>query len=184
MPFLSESDANERLNLSKALNAQTILSVMKPCRDTGIAGTALRYSDQEKVLFGVLGTLDGPTNASKALDISYPTISASMLGKTYANGTVSPDIKSKVDSAVARFRERITALSSQKIEAALERITDEKLDDIKKATELAQVACSLAKLNSDINPVDRYKNDTNVQFNIFRPRMRNEDEYEVLQVVE
>jgi hypothetical protein len=107
-----------------------------------------------------------------------------MEGKPSMKSPVDPLLKEKVQNSVSRFRERLQSLASSKVEAALERITEDKLDSVVKATELASIASSLAKIHRDYEPADKNVQQNLVQFQIFRPRTREEDEYDVVQVSE
>lgn len=180
MPFLSETQAEEKLENGRK-NACSSLITLRPLRDKGVVEN-YKFSDTERVLFGSLGILDGPRPAARELKIGRNTIEAAMEGKASYGAEVNPELKSKVDNAVQKFRDRISGLASQKVISALERIDDTKLDDVKKASELALIAGSLARITKDIEPVQQTGN--RIQFNIFRPRIREEDEYEVIEVIE
>lgn len=117
---------------------------------------------------------------SEEFGISKSSISA------YKNGATStttynepnPELKSKIGD----IKDRIIGPAQSRLIKAIEAITDDKLSEAKIQT-AASVARDMSTIIKNLEPpADQVVNRNQVI--IFRPRMKEEDDYEILQVSE
>jgi len=163
--------------------------IIRPSRNSSLIKDNL--TEEEKILVGSLARIDGSAAISKATGISIPTIRKCAEGRDdYANGAdpnrpkINPDLKSKVDELATSMKDKLQNLAHAKIERTLSKLDDEKLDSVTKATDLASIAASLSKVAASFDKHDGPSMIAPIQFNVFRPRQRDEEEYEVITVNE
>lgn len=180
MGFLSDEQANERLELSsKAFNPVNIL--FHPSHQTG--GGKAPKSEESRLILGTFGRIDGNNPTSKVFGVSHHTVQACSEGREKGiNSEVKQEFLEKVETSARHFSERIRETASMKTLSALDKITDDKLK-ILGAKDNATIAASLSKVAANFAEQGN-GNGVRVQFNIFRPRIKDEDEYEVIERLE
>lgn len=181
MPFVDEATVNERIEITQRnLKVKETNVVVSPLRDTGSARVA-GYTEEQKVLIGTFGRLDGKVTAARIFGTSRRTVEAYREGRPGQKSTEpSPELKDKVDNLTKNFRNRLAGLASQRLEKTLEALTDEKLDKVTKAVDLANISSTLAKTVSSLIPENNDDRESSVHYHFYRPRQRNEDEFEVI----
>ena len=184
MPFLDEAVADQRIADTAARMGMARI-VITPMH-LGRPGAAT-YNDEQKVMIGVMGNLDGTLTAAKTLGVPKITVESFTMGKNTAqhDAEIRPDLKNKIDSIVDNFRDRLAGKACAKIEKVLDTLDDERINGVAKATDLASIANSLANVTSKLAPIlNKTEQSNNVHFHFFRPRTRNEDEYQVIEAGE
>ena len=137
----------------------------------------------DKVLIGIAANLDTHKGVCKEFGLPINTVDALSHGDSSVKSVgKNPELRAKVQEGVARFKEKIQNLASSKLIRTLENITDDKLDSIKSAEKLASVAVNLSKVNTSF--AEDMGNKLAVQINLYKPRTREESEYEVIEVRE
>jgi hypothetical protein len=118
---------------------------------------------------------------SKVFDISKSSISA------YINGSTSTKTYHQRNKELVEHNNRvklgITSKSRKIMMRAMDHISDDKLAS-SRATELALVAKSMSGIISDMEPQVSITNNTQNNVMVYKPRMREEDDYEIIQVNE
>lgn len=187
MGFISDEELDLRINKTRIANPEAL--VIRAQRDPNLEKENL--TETEKILFGALVQIDGAAAVSEATGKSVPTVRNLAKGRDdFSNGAdpnkpkENKELKSKVDALADSMKTKLQTLAHSKVEAALNRIDDTKLDEVKKATDLAIIASSLAKVASSFDEKREGPNGNFLQVQVFRPRMREEEEYEVIEVVE
>jgi len=182
MGFLTSEEASERTTLSQRTYSLPVTN-LAALHNVSLDSGAKNFSLNTKVLIGTLARLDGITATKDAFHISQATADAFSQGKTSLQSLEpNAELKAKVDAATDSSRAMISTLANSKVFKALERITDDKLDTVSDVNKLADVASKLSKVTANLF-ADR-DTGTKVQFNIFRPRTKDEAEYEILSVEE
>lgn len=186
MPFISDEELNKKLNGTCA-SLQRENFIIRANREPALERK--NYTENEKVLLGALTEFDGPREVAKLTGVSEPTLRKFRDGRDDFskaadpnNPKVNPELDSKVKNLVQTTKERIQGLAHDKIELALTKLDDEKLEDLK-AKDLAIIASSLSKVSSSFD-TPNVGTGIAMQFNIFRPRMREEEDYEIIEVHE
>jgi hypothetical protein len=180
MGFLTSAEAQERLSLSQRVYTIPITN-LAALRNVSLNSGNKSLSLSTKVLIGTLANIDTSREVGKAFGVSHATAQAFAQGRNTLQSTEpNPELKERVDAAAATSRGLISALANSKVVAAIERITDDKLDTVSDVSKLADVASKLSKVTANLY-ADK-DNGTKIQFNIFRPRTKSEDEYEVITV--
>lgn len=104
--------------------------------------------------------------------------------KAYAHGATSLRTYNKPDPALTKaienHREQIIGPATSRLLAAINAITEEKLDKAK-VRDVAGVASSMSQVIKNMTP-DSNGITNNQQVIIYKPRMRAEDEYETIEV--
>lgn len=120
---------------------------------------------------------------SEAFNISQSSISAYLKG---VNSTSDYTDETKINQALTnsnlKTKERIINLTRSKLRKAVRHITDEKLKDAKPG-ELAVVARNMSSIANDLEPEVQISETRKVVIT-YRPRIRQEDDYQILQVME
>lgn len=181
MPFLDDSLANERIEETQKKFNYTTTSVLLP-KNPGHGRT---YTFNEKVMIGTLARIDGTRPTARALDIDGVTANSYAHGKNGNNASaVNPELKSKIDGLVENFRDRLAGKACERIEKVFDTLDDARIEGVSKATDLASIAYSLANVTQKLSPILNKQdgNSQNVHFHFFRPRTKNEDEYEIINV--
>lgn len=180
MPFLDDSLANERiLETSAKFNSPAVIMLPKN------PGHGLAYSLEEKVMIGTLANLDGIHATARSLDVPVISTHSFARGKNGHNASaINPELKDRVDTLVTSFRERLAGKACERVEKVLDTLDNVRIEAVSKATDLASIANSLANVTAKLSPILQKSEDNsnNVHFHFFRPRTRNEDEYEVIEV--
>lgn len=180
MPFVDDTIVNERIELTKKNQMIGSSIIVSPLRDTGSARHE-PYTESEKIIIGMFGRLDGKVNAAKVFGMSKRTVEAFREGRNRQHETeVNPELKAKVDTLTRNFRNRLAGLASQKLEKTLEALTDDKLSEVTKAVDLANISSTLAKTVTALVP-DKEEAGTGVHYHFYRPRLREEDEYDIIE---
>lgn len=134
-----------------------------------------------KVIAGEVIEGGNVSEVSKAFDVSRSSISAYIKGAhsttTYDNH--HPEL-TKHNGAV---RDKIVRLTRSKLRKSIRFITDDKLASCN-AVQLAVVASHMSKIVNDNDPVEVSKSEFKQSVVIYRPRIREEDSFEVISVSE
>jgi hypothetical protein len=181
MPFINKTAAREHLKSVQDLN----LNVNSAPVNNGTLDTYKRIDINTKAMIGTIAVLDGKREAAKAFDVTDATAHACAAGfnlPAIARRTEIEGLGDRVKSNVENFRKRIAELSSSKIMTALENISEEKITNIEDAQKLANLAATIAKVQSGLPGSLQAGNA--VQINIYRPRTKDEEKYEVVEVHE
>lgn len=181
MAFLTSEEAQERLTLSKRVYDIPVTN-LAALRNISLSSGRKSLSLESKVLIGTVANLDTSREAGKAFGVTHATAQAFSQGRNSLQAEPDEELKSKVDLATSNSRVMISALANSKVVAAIERITDDKLDVVTDVNKLADVASKLSKVTANLF-ADK-DTGTKIQFNIFRPRIKQEDEFEVITVEE
>lgn len=116
----------------------------------------------------------------KAFNVSKSSVSA------YGNGATSTATYNKPDPAITdaltTAGNHIVGIAHNKLISALEAITDEKVTNLS-ANKAAMLARDMSSVVRNIKPPEQPVNINNNQVVIFRPRMKEEDDFEVIEVV-
>lgn len=115
---------------------------------------------------------------AQTFGVSESSISAYKNGATSTTTYHKPD--SKLEKAITDHREAIIGPATAKLMAAINAITEEKLEGAK-VRDVAGVASSMSQVIKNMTP-DSGGLVNNQQVIIFKPRMREEDEYETIEV--
>lgn len=184
MPMGVVSDDDFQLELER-LNKQPAKSnaqIIEQKRGRGQGNTEV--PDSLKQIIGETHLEEGRQAAleiSRAFGVSDSSESA------YANGATSTasynQPKKKLVSHLDKIRSKIQKRAGTKLAAALDAITDEKLE-ASKAMELSAIARNMAAVVKDMEPEQTQKNnpDGPGQFIIYAPMFIKEESYQVLQV--
>ena len=182
MGFLSSEEAQERTTLSQRVFNIPVTN-LAALRNISLDSGNKNLSLSTKVLIGTLANIDNSREVGKQFGVSHATAQAFAQGKNSLQSTEpNAELKARVDAAAATSRGLISALANSKVVAAIERITDDKLDVVSDPCKLADVASKLSKVTANLY-ADK-DNGTKIQFNIFRPRSKDEEEYEIMMVEE
>lgn len=122
-------------------------------------------------------------DVSEAFSISRSSISAYIKG---VNSTSDYSSSDKINRALAdnnlKTKEKIIRMSRRTMRRAINQITDEKLA-ASKPGELAMVARSMGSIATDLEPEVTETHEKKVVIT-YRPRIRQEDDFQVLNVSE
>ena len=185
MGFLNQQELDQRLELTKA--NFSVSANLKPL-NPGAFNTGKRLGFEEKVLIGVLANFDTQKNVAQAFGVQERTAKSLEHGESSwreSLGEIEPrgtELKERITSGVQAFKDKIQTLASGRLVRTLENITDEKLDGVDKVKDLALIASSLAKVNASV--LEQGHNGNAIQINLYRPRTRDEQEYDVIEVKE
>ena len=180
MGFLTSTEAQERTDLSKKVFDIPITN-LAALRNISLNSGSKNLSLSTKVLIGTLANLEPSREVGKVFNVAHSTAQAYAQGRnSLASIEPNEELKSRVDAATTTSRGLISALANTRVVAAITRITDEKLDTVTDVNKLADVASKLSKVTANLF-ADK-DNGTKIQFNIFRPRTKAEDEFEVIDV--
>jgi hypothetical protein len=180
--FLDASEAIERLESTRKKFSLPINLITLPTR-TGAEFSGKRYTQAEKVVIGALATIDSSSQVRDAINVNPETAIAYREGRQSRHADPDPALKERVDETVERFRAKIQGLASQRLVQTLEAITPEKIEAVDKVKDLAAVAGSLAKVNQSVQ-IQAGQTSLNLHYHVFKPRTREDDEYEVVEVEE
>lgn len=128
--------------------------------------------------------IEGANNQelARAFGISESSASAYAVGATSTASYDKPnkELKRHVDTK----RVRLLNKAHNRLSYALNGITPEKLE-VAKLTEASAVARDMSAIIKNLEPKEEdSQRDTNVQFNFFVPRMRQETEFEAMPVID
>lgn len=115
---------------------------------------------------------------SEALNVSKSSASAYKNG---ANSTATYDTPNEnLTKHINDIKSKMSKKASEKLELALDSITEDKITDLS-ANKAAMLAKDMSSIIRDMEPAD--KGGTTIgQVIIHAPRVRNEDEYEVIDI--
>lgn len=182
MGFLTSAEAQERTTLSQQVFNLPVTN-LAALRNISLSSGRKDLPFSQKVLIGTLANIDNSRDVGKQFNVAHATAQAFAQGKNSLQSTEpNAELKARVDAASATSRGLISALANSKVVAAIERITDDKLDTVSDVSKLADVASKLSKVTANLF-ADK-DNGTKIQFNIFRPRVKDEEEYDVINVEE
>lgn len=120
-------------------------------------------------------------DVSKAFGISESSISAY---KNDATSTTTYDKSNELlVSANQVVRDQITDKARGRLMSALDHITDENISNAK-VKDIASIAKDMSVIVKNMEPQVPVDNSKNTQVIIYRPRMRDEDEFDVITVNE
>jgi hypothetical protein len=176
--FLTENQVTERTSKTQ-LHVESVALVPRRVCPLTIQERPL----EEKVLLGTLAKIDGVRETARAFDRNPGHIEQYAMGRNTQRGEVNPELRDRIQKNVNNFRERLSNLAGTKLQTALETMTDDKIKSVESVKDLATIANSLATVHSKITERD-IQAGSNVQINIFRPRTRDENEFEVISVEE
>lgn len=180
--MMSEAEALERLGSSaNYLNRVNGNGAASPPPKENVTIAPLhpttyhpRLTDAERAAVGVAARLTSPSKAAKEFGVSFTTAARAAEGKTSAGDEV-PAVKTEVQS-------RLEAVATQAIDrlvAALNGLTDEKIEK-EKATGISKIASDMAGVVEKVTP--KNKEADNVQVVIYAPQVREERDYETIDV--
>ncbi len=117
----------------------------------------------------------------EAFDVSASSVSAYGNGATSTASYDTP--KPELVNAINATNDKIAVVATRKLMRALDAITDNKVDDLGplKAADLASKMSNVIK-NTRVDADDR--KDSGVKIIVFQPRIKEEDEYQTIQVIE
>ena len=150
-----------------------------PTKGRGAGTTEVPMSLRKLIATEVISG-EKPANLAKEFDISQSSISAYVNGATSTASYHEP-VAELVD-AIDATRDRITGKAQKKLLAAIDSITKDDLDTAK-VRDKAGVAQAMSTVIKNLS-VDEGGVNKQVQINIFTPRVREEDTYEVVHVKE
>lgn len=103
----------------------------------------------------------------------------------YKNGATSTASYNRPDSALREVvdnkKDELTTMARGRLSAALSSLTDDKIGSAK-ARDIASIAKSMSGVIKDMEPTVVQQNNTQVV--VYRPRQRDEDEFDVITVNE
>lgn len=118
---------------------------------------------------------------AKAFDVSPSSISAYKNGATSTASYDSPS--PSLTNHNNGIRDRIINRANGKIMTALKSLTSEKINDAK-ARDIASIAKDMSVVVKNMTPEQSNGPQNNVQFVLFAPRMKQEDEFAAITVRE
>lgn len=116
----------------------------------------------------------------KSFGVSASSVSAYKNGSTSTSSYHERD--EKLNNANNEVRNRIARLTKRKLLSALDKMTDEKLA-ASKAIDLSSIAKNMSGIMTDMTPVVN-NNVTNNKVLIYAPRMKDEEDFDVIDVRE
>jgi predicted transcriptional regulator len=120
-------------------------------------------------------------DVSRTFGISESSISAYKNDATSTASYDTPNIElSKANDSV---RDQITDKARGRLMSALDAITDENISNAK-VKDIASIAKDMSVIVKNMEPIVPVDNSKNTQVIIYRPRMRDEDEFDVITVNE
>jgi len=125
-----------------------------------------------------VGTKD---EIARAFGVSPSTVSAYKVGATSCATYNEPN--SKLLGAVKNHKERISKKARGKLMLALDSITPAKSENAKVAV-IAHVATALSSIVKNMEPETSIQNQNNVQFVFMAPKVQNEENYSIIDVVD
>lgn len=137
-------------------------------------------------LIGMTSNVEGRQEAlalANAFGVSPSSVSA------YANGSRSTktyhESDNKILNAIRQRKDRLTKRALNKLGSSLEKITDDKLDELD-AKELASVSKDMAAVVKSMEPSNINDSDgrPNVAFVLYKPEIRREESFDSIQVSE
>lgn len=116
---------------------------------------------------------------SEEFNVSLSSISAYKKGATSTSSYNEPDVE--LDLANKLVRNGIVGSAQKALLDAISMITVEKLSQVK-VNVASQVAMNMSSVVRNISPSNEGGSNNNNKVIIYRPRMREEDDYDVIQV--
>lgn len=111
--------------------------------------------------------------------LSKSSVDAYKVGATSTSSYHKPD--SSLKQVVDNKKDEITTTARGRLSAALNSLTDDKISSAK-ARDIAAIAKSMSGVIKDMEPTVVQQNNTQVV--VYRPRQRDEDEFDVITVNE
>jgi hypothetical protein len=181
MGFINQEQLNERLTKTQEhFDIQANLLPLRP----GSFNTSKRLGFEEKVIIGVMGNFNSRSTVGEAFGIEGRHVDSLKKGwSSFRKPEGDEELKARVKEGVQAFKEKIQNLASGRLVRTLECLDDNKIGAVDNPKDLAQIAVSLARVNQTV--IDQGNgNNLAVQVNLYKPRTRDEQEYEVIEVKE
>lgn len=182
MGIVSSDEFDLEIDKFKKIDSCESSINISDCPTKGRGEGSVEVPDSLRKIIGETAITDGRQSAlelAKSFGISSSSVSAYTQG---AHSTKSYNQKPNL-AHIERAKERITKRARGKLLLALSHITEDKLSEAK-LTELASVATAMSKVATDHSPESGNGSGVNVQFNVFRPRIKEEDDYQVIHVTD
>lgn len=133
-----------------------------------------KLTPEERLAIGVASILTSPTEAAREFGVSPQTASRLANGKT-THGAPDQDLRKGIESRLGATAN----VAIDKLVAALEHLTPDKMAQ-EKATGLARIANDMAGIVEKVVP--KRQDEGNVQIHVYVPELREEREYDVIDV--
>lgn len=175
--IITEEELQKRLeNPDNLCNREEIIVQVehKRLRDSGRREGDKNIPETVKELAGVLAHVDTLKNVGESLGISTSQVHQFKNGRN-SQHVPNEELKDKIDERLGTVKD----LALDRLVNSLNVITPEKLEKIK----VVNAASIAQRMASVVEKVSEKKNDVgNVIFQIYAPRMREEKEFEVIEV--
>jgi acylphosphatase len=181
MGYISVDSYEERLKITEKNNIISSQVVQfkptYPAKSNGIGVMPIEVTS----MIGALGIVEGRRETARNFGMKHSQVENYSDGKVEIGGEVRQEALDAVKEKVNLLRGKI----ENKIDKIVDCITEDKIINAK-AIELASMAAQLSKIPSNLHPEEKNNNtvNNNGMFIFFRPRQREEDEYEQICVNE
>lgn len=173
--IVSDSDFEIELQQSEPKQKADVIPMPTPGRKEGDNNVP----DSLRKIIGETSQIDGRQEAlalASHFGISPSSVSA------YANGSTSTDSMDKRPNLphINKAKEVIAKQARNKLRAALNHITNEKLED-SKAVDLASIARSMSGIVKEMEPEEVVEKKDGPSFVVYSPQFKQENHYEIIQ---
>lgn len=169
-----ESEVNE--SARQPINQPKVVDIKRGRGNTLEIPHEIRALVSEEVINGARAK-----DVSKAFGISESSISAYKNDATSTTTYDKPNDPLKESNQIVR--DQITDKARGRLMSALDAITDENISNAK-VKDIASIAKDMSVIVKNMEPNVPVDNSKNTQVIIYRPRMRDEDEFDVITVNE
>jgi hypothetical protein len=157
------------------ISDQAVVSLLK---ETGLVQRPRNLTTAEQADCAMMGTVISPALAAETFQKSRRHVSALQNGVTDHNGyPVKEALFQEIENQKSQLRRQVTG----RLEYALGLLSNEKMREVQKAKDISGIALQLAQILDKTLPREMQKDDT-LHFHVYRPEIKTEKEYKVIEV--